>query len=130
MLVHANCIGVLLCRLLAATALTMQASQANVALMPPWLCASPKLRTCRCEVPLEIIDALPRLETRIFYLELMWPLAAVYVWTTTCINSYHLFYEYNDGAEHNLLKRFSNHFSASFLFAISGGAAAVHRSHP
>jgi len=87
------------------------------------------LRTVEAVVPEVILRALP-LKGRIYFLELLWPVAAVYVWRQDIANCSVVMFEDNDGARHNLLRAFSKDFRSSLLLAMFWGAAAAQHTRP
>ena len=75
-------------------------------------------------------DALPRQRNVIYHLELLWPVAAAFLWREHMAEAYPIFYEDNQGAQHSLLNGFSSDFFASFLLGLFWGAAAAQASRP
>ena len=74
------------------------------------------MRVFEADVPEAVLAALPDKKKRIYYLELLWPAAAVYVWCERLAGTYPIVYDDNEGAKCNLLKAFSRDFASS-LFA-------------
>ena len=76
-----------------------------------------------------MISALPK-GKRIYYYELLWPVAAVFMWQSRLQGAYPISYEDNDGARFNLLSGFSNVFASSLMLALFWGASAAQVSRP
>ena len=92
--------------------------------------ANSKLRTVQVVVPIGILQQLPCGTGRIYYLELLWPAVAAYVWRQDLACSNCVFYEDNEGAKFNLRRGFSKDFVSSLFLAMFWGAAAAQRSVP
>ena len=88
------------------------------------------LRAFRVEVPAEVVQALPRKRKKIYYYEVMWAVAATFIWRTHMHEAHPIFFEDNKGAQASLLRGFSGDFAASLLLAVFWGAAAVQSSRP
>ena len=87
------------------------------------------LQAFSVEVPQSVIDLLPT-QKKIYYLELLWPVLAVYIWHRLLHQAYVVVYDDNEGAKFNLLRGFSNDFTSALFLAVFWGAAAAQKSRP
>ena len=84
------------------------------------------LRVFEVVVPRIIIVSLPDQGKHIFFYEMLWPVAAAFVWRDTLLCSHPTFHEDNEGANFALLKGFSSNSAASVLLgAVLGCSSSV-----
>ena len=68
--------------------------------------------------------SMPARRKHKFFYELLWPLAATFLWNDQLFHSYPIWYEDNSGAESSLRRAFSSDFAASLILALFWGSAA------
>ena len=86
-------------------------------------------RAFQLEVPAEVVRLLPK-QKKIYYYEVLWAVAATFVWRAHTQDAHPIYFEDNTGAQASLLRGFSNDFAASLFLAGFWGAAAGQSSRP